>query len=80
MCHLCETMKVIERIDRQIKNIEAGGSISPGAVADVLRASKAELFRYHAASIAFEGIVKGIAITEIITMPSLADGGNGGLH
>lgn len=47
MCRLCETRKKIERADRVIRALEGGSTISPEAIAALMKELRNDLVLYH---------------------------------
>lgn len=71
MCHLCDTRRLCERIQRNIKNIDEGGSVSPPALSELLKAAFADLVRYHNASAASGAFLRSeVVAVEIVGGPS----------
>lgn len=84
MCANCEARKLCERLDRQIKNIEAGGSINPDALATIIREARDKLEGYANAASIIGLIASGTAMAAVlgvdITKHSDDEGHSGGVH
>jgi len=65
MCHICETRKLCDRLERQIKNLDAGGAISPTAIREILNDALNDLRRYGLAGGVSEMILAGQAVVDI---------------
>lgn len=76
MCHLCETRRICERIERQIANIKNGGAISPDAIARLLSDAHADLGRYRTAVAASDAIMRGMAVAEVVIVAGAQDDGS----
>lgn len=79
MCHVCKTSLVLDRLAKQIKNIDDGGSVSPAAVAEIMREAHADLLRYAQATGLSAAILTGQAVVGAVS-GGLPDVTKGGLH
>lgn len=83
MCVNCETMKLCERLEKQIKNLEAGGSINPDALATIIREAHNRLAGYANASAVSIALLRGDIETAalIVNGPAVDPGSHsGGIH
>lgn len=80
MCRLCQTRRLVERIDRQLKNIADGGAISIDAVREVLTAARNDLTGHHNAGQALLALMQADASIELVELPPAPADGGGHLH
>lgn len=68
MCAMCEANKLCERLDKQIKNIEGGGSINPEAVAALMRDAKDRLQTITRANLVSAAVLRGEVAFDVVVV------------
>ncbi|MBN9033678.1 MAG: hypothetical protein BGO05_05330 [Rhizobiales bacterium 63-7] len=72
---MCEANKLCDRLEKQIKNIEGGGSISPEVVAQLMREARERLSTAVRANVVSAALLRGEVAFDVVVV-----GGGLGSH